>query len=109
MAKLIYSMLMSLDGYTEDEHGHFGWGAPEDAEVHSYINKLAARCPRFAPHHTSRESSSSFCFGTLTRVEKQARPCTAFSHQQSQVSSLALRGTWGTRPPERISTNRFIG
>jgi dihydrofolate reductase len=42
MAKLIYSMLMSLDGYTEDEHGGFGWGAPEDEEVHSYINELAA-------------------------------------------------------------------
>ena len=42
MAKLIYSMLVSLDGYTEDEHGHFGWGAPEDAEVHSYINELAS-------------------------------------------------------------------
>ena len=33
MAKLIYSMLMSLDGYTEDERGDFGWSAPEDAEV----------------------------------------------------------------------------
>ena len=33
MAKLIYSMLTSLDGYTEDEHGQFGWGAPEDASV----------------------------------------------------------------------------
>ena len=31
MGKLIYSMLTSLDGYTEDEHGRFGWGAPEDA------------------------------------------------------------------------------
>jgi hypothetical protein len=40
MAKLIYSMLTSLDGYTEDEHGQFGWGAPEDASVHSYINEL---------------------------------------------------------------------
>jgi hypothetical protein len=26
MAKLIYSMLTSLDGYTEDEHGRFGSG-----------------------------------------------------------------------------------
>ena len=26
MAKLIYSMLMSLDGYVEDQHGRFGWG-----------------------------------------------------------------------------------
>jgi dihydrofolate reductase len=42
MAKLIYSMLTSLDGYTEDEHGRFGWGAPEDEEVHSYINQLVS-------------------------------------------------------------------
>ncbi len=42
MAKLIYSMITSLDGYTEDEHGRFGWGAPEDEEVHSYINELAS-------------------------------------------------------------------
>jgi dihydrofolate reductase len=42
MAKLIYSMLTSLDGYTEDERGRFGWGAPEDEEVHTYINALAS-------------------------------------------------------------------
>ena len=42
MGKLIYSMLQSLDGYTEDEHGRFGWGAPNDAELHAYINALAA-------------------------------------------------------------------
>lgn len=35
MARLIYSMLQSLDGYVEDENGDFGWGAPQlkaDAE-----------------------------------------------------------------------------
>ena len=42
MAKLIYSMLTSLDGCIEDEHGKFGWGAPEDEELHSYINELAS-------------------------------------------------------------------
>jgi len=42
MAKLIYSMLMSLDGYIEDAQGDFGWGAPDDETVHSYINKLAS-------------------------------------------------------------------
>ncbi|WNG55928.1 dihydrofolate reductase family protein [Archangium gephyra] len=41
MARLIYSMLMSLDGYTEDQHGHFSWAAP-DEEVHSYVNKLSS-------------------------------------------------------------------
>ena len=33
---LIYSMLMSVDGSVEDEHGGFGWAAP-DEEVHSYL------------------------------------------------------------------------
>ena len=42
MAKVIYSMLISLDGYTEDEHGQFGWGVPDDEEVHSRINELAS-------------------------------------------------------------------
>jgi dihydrofolate reductase len=42
MGKLIYSMIMSLDGYTEDEHGGFGWGAPKDEEVHSYTTELVA-------------------------------------------------------------------
>jgi dihydrofolate reductase len=41
MARLIYSMLTSLDGYTEDENGDFGWATP-DEEVHAYINELAA-------------------------------------------------------------------
>ncbi|MGZ8376487.1 MAG: dihydrofolate reductase family protein [Gemmatirosa sp.] len=42
MAKLIYGMITSLDGYTEDERGDFGWGAPVDEEVHSYVNALAS-------------------------------------------------------------------
>lgn len=42
MAKLIYSMLSSLDGYTEDASGQFAWGAPQDAELHTYVNTLAA-------------------------------------------------------------------
>jgi dihydrofolate reductase len=37
MAKLIYMMNTSLDGYTEDEHGGFGWTAPQDEEVHTWI------------------------------------------------------------------------
>lgn len=42
MAKLIYSMLMSLDGYIEDKDGNFGWGVPDDEAVHTYINELAS-------------------------------------------------------------------
>jgi dihydrofolate reductase len=39
MAKLIYSMLASLDGYVEDPSGKFEWAAP-DAEVHAFANEL---------------------------------------------------------------------
>lgn len=41
MAKLIYSMITSLDGYTEDKQGNFEWSAP-DEEVHSYVNDLTS-------------------------------------------------------------------
>jgi dihydrofolate reductase len=39
MARLIYSMLASLDGYVADEQGDFSWATPDD-EVHSFINEL---------------------------------------------------------------------
>jgi dihydrofolate reductase len=39
MAKLIYSTISSLDGYTADEHGNFDWGMPDQA-VHEFVNEL---------------------------------------------------------------------
>jgi dihydrofolate reductase len=39
MAKLIYSGIMSLDGYVADEDGTFDWSAP-NPEVHEFVNDL---------------------------------------------------------------------
>jgi dihydrofolate reductase len=39
VAKLIYSVIASLDGYIEDTDGKFDWAEP-DAEVHAFINDL---------------------------------------------------------------------
>jgi dihydrofolate reductase len=39
MAKLVYSMLMSLDGYIEDKDGNFDWAVPSE-EVHAFVNDL---------------------------------------------------------------------
>jgi len=39
MAHLIYSAILSLDGYIEDLDGKFDWAAP-DEEVHGFINNL---------------------------------------------------------------------
>ncbi len=39
MARLIYSAIMSLDGYVADRDGNFDWAAP-DEEVHAFVNDL---------------------------------------------------------------------
>jgi dihydrofolate reductase len=39
MAKLIYTVITSLDGYVNDASGNFDWAAP-DEEVHRFVNDL---------------------------------------------------------------------
>ena len=39
MAKLIYGVICSLDGYVADTDGNFSWARPDD-ELHSFINDL---------------------------------------------------------------------
>lgn len=39
VAKLIYTGLISLDGYHADSQGNFDWAAP-DQEVHAFVNDL---------------------------------------------------------------------
>jgi dihydrofolate reductase len=39
MAKMIYSMIASLDGYTADASGNFDWAQP-DEELHQFVNDL---------------------------------------------------------------------
>jgi dihydrofolate reductase len=39
MARLIYSVIASLDGYIADEDGRFDWAEP-DEEVHKFVNDL---------------------------------------------------------------------
>src|SRR5262245_47993830 len=39
MARLIYSVITSLEGYEADEEGNFDWAAPNE-EVHNFVNEL---------------------------------------------------------------------
>jgi dihydrofolate reductase len=39
MARLVYSAIVSLDGFVADASGNFDWAAPDD-EVHAFVNDL---------------------------------------------------------------------
>jgi dihydrofolate reductase len=39
VAKMVYSVITSLDGYVADEEGKFDWAAP-DEELHTFVNDL---------------------------------------------------------------------
>lgn len=40
MGRLIYSMMTTLDGYTADADGDFGWGITEDMELHRAMEEF---------------------------------------------------------------------
>ncbi len=42
MGKLIYTALISLDGYISDDLGNFDWAEPQE-DVHRYINNIEDR------------------------------------------------------------------
>jgi hypothetical protein len=67
MDNLIYSMLTWLDGYMEDEHGRFGWGAL-DEEMHSYINELASSFGTYLYSRIANDTSRL----PLSRIESRA-------------------------------------
>jgi hypothetical protein len=71
VAKLIYGMMMSLDGYTEDEHRRFGWGAPDDEDVHSYVNQLGASVGTYL--YGRRMYETTVFWGTAHELPDQPR------------------------------------
>lgn len=46
MAKVIYGMGVSLDGYVEDAHGNFSWAAPSE-DLHRLANQQAEEASAF--------------------------------------------------------------
>jgi dihydrofolate reductase len=91
MAKLVYSMLTSLDGYTEDEHGRFGWGAPEDEEVHSYINELASSLGTYL--YGRRMYETMVYWETAHTVRDQSRFVLDFARQWQAAEKIVYSRT----------------
>ncbi|MFG3256925.1 dihydrofolate reductase family protein [Streptomyces sp. NPDC048172] len=83
MAKLIYSMITSLDGYAEAAEGGLGTGA-EDSEVHTFVNDV------FRPvvYSTTLESVSS----AKTRIERTFDPDAVRKLKAESASDLTVDG-----------------
>ena len=81
MAKLIYSAITSLDGYTEDEDGSIDWSAP-DEELFSFINDLERQFGTYLYGRrmygamvfweTAPTADQSACFADFARIWKAA-------------------------------------
>ncbi len=55
MAKLIYSTVASLDGYTADAEGNFDWAVP-DEEVHAFYAAIWQAVDKVVFSRRSRRS-----------------------------------------------------
>lgn len=71
MAKLIYSAIMSLDGYIEDEKGNFDWAAP-DEEVHSLVNDLERQVGTYL---YGRRMYETMLYWETARPDADQPPC----------------------------------
>jgi dihydrofolate reductase len=91
MARLIYSMLTSLDGYTEDEHGAFGWGAPEDEAVHSYVNELASSVGTYL--YGRRMYETMVYWETAHRIPDQPQFVLDWARQWQATDKIVYSGT----------------
>jgi hypothetical protein len=100
MAKLIYSMLTSLDGYTEDERGDSGWGAPDDEEVHSYINQLASP---FGTYLCGRKMYETMVYWETAHAEPgQSQFVLEFARQWQSADKIVY--SWSLGEPRSART-----
>lgn len=90
MAKLIYSMIMSLDGYTQDEHGRFGWSAP-DEETHTYIGELMSSFGTFL--YGRRMYETMVYWETADQVRDQPRFHLEFARQWQATEKIVYSRT----------------
>jgi dihydrofolate reductase len=99
MAKLIYMINASLDGYIEDPDGRFDWTEP-DEEVHAFINDLQR------PHGTYLYGRR--IYEGMTVWESDDVLESAFAEQGMEVSPAVrdYAGIW--RAAEKIVYSRTL-
>lgn len=98
MAKLIYSFLVSLDGYIADEDGTFDWAVP-DEEVHAFINDLQRPVGTYL--YGRRLYETMICWETDPTLAAQSAVTRDFADQWRAAEKIVYSTTL-----ERVSTGK---
>ncbi len=90
MGRLIYSMLVSLDGFVADERGGFGWATP-DAEVHDYATeRLAGVCAHL---YGRRMYETMVYWETASTAPEAGASSAAFARQWQAADKVVYSAT----------------
>jgi dihydrofolate reductase len=112
MAPLIYASNMSLDGWTEDEHGGFDWAPPDD-DVFVFITELMASAGTYLYGRRMYETLAVWETDSnlAARSDLTARYAQAWQAADKVVysSSLAAACTANTRIERHFDTSAVSG
>lgn len=106
MAKLIYMMNTSLDGYIEDEHGNFSFAAPVDEELRAWLY----------PHVSSfrtllygrRIYETMVYWETAHTLPLQTKQGNEFARQWQSAEKIVYSKTLAEPLSERTRIERFF-
>lgn len=103
MAKLIYSVIASLDGYVADESGNFGWAAP-DEEVHAFVNDLERNVGTYL--YGRRMYETMVYWETAHAIPNQPRVILDFADMWRQGEKVVYSRTLDRARSERTRIER---
>jgi dihydrofolate reductase len=104
MAKLIYSGIMSLDGYIADQAGKFDWSMP-DTEVHTAVNDLTRSVGTFL---LGRRMYEVLVAWETMDVTDQETAMEDFANIWRAADKVVYSGTLNSAPSARTRIERIF-
>jgi dihydrofolate reductase len=105
VAKLVYSAITSLDGYTADASGNIDWAAP-DPEVHSFINGLERGIGIYL--YGRRMYEAMVYWETFDATDNQPQEVLDFTEIWRAAAKVVYSRTVGTVTSDRTRIERLF-
>jgi dihydrofolate reductase len=102
LASLIYFTIASLDGYVEDDEGHYGWAAP-DEEVHNFVNQLSRQ---YGTYLYGRRMYETMRFWETANIPEQAPFVSEFAGIWQRADKIVYSTTLEEVPTARTRLER---